>query len=278
MVKKSAIAIALLGSLYGTSASAVGTGLPWTVDESVVPGSVFNIFTVDSFDFSYKAVIEQANDGGLLNGDPFQEKGFFEVSSYKLGVATVSSQLNCIFTPFCYNMYGVFDISGTATATGGGIRATFTSATLSLYLDPDQNTTKSLPTSDGTFDGIIAGSVTLGGNIEDLLIGTATLLNVGEAHVFPGLANGDFEVVLGNWSLTSFGASYWSAPSPFYFRVNFDGNTTTITGASLTAPFFAKADGSGNAFFIPEPTSLALLGLGLFSLGASRRHSVLKKL
>jgi hypothetical protein len=96
----------------------------------------------------------------------------------------------------------------------------------------------------------------------------------GEAHVFGGLANGDFDTIL-NLSLTPFGQTFFTNPSPFYTLENFGGNTQTINGASLSSSFVASATGAGTELFlapVPEPETYALMLAGLGAVGFMARR------
>ena len=251
-MKKTLVAASVAGMLgVAAPAFAVGTGGTFSVDEGVVAGTPDNIVIADSFDFSYEATINQTIVGDFdFIGDTFTETGTFELSSYKDGITTQPAFLNAPAIAGGYGIVGDFTATGTAGITGVNITALFDTFLMNLYIDDNQ-------------DG--AG---------DTLLGTASLVpGEGVAHLFEGLANGDFEAVM-SVALTPFGETYFFDPNPFYIRLNYAGNTTTITGASTTESFEAEVDGSGNGFFqaVPEPAFIVLLGIGLLGLAFSSRR------
>lgn len=237
------------------------------VQEGSLDGNVDNLVTADRISFDYNATIIQTNTGGTLDGadDPFTEFGFFNKAAFANGGAAVPSQLNALGG---YGLYGLFEITGEAdlNSSGDGVAATFQTMTMTLWADLDQDTDLSLG---------VAG-VDVGDDADDVLIASYTL-NVGEANVFAGLANGDFDTTL-NITLTADGMAYFVSPSPFFSLESFGGNTETISNVSLTDSFTATATGGGIELFIevPEPATVALLGIGLLGLGLGSKRRVKK--
>lgn len=261
---------ALLASCAVAGALATGAASAepiFNAQEGVVgAGTIANLVIADRLTFGYQARIIQTIVGGSLAGadDPFTENGFLNKASFEMGAGNaVSSQLNAL-EPNGYKIYGVFTITGEADPFGAtGILATFANASLTLFIDRSSDTVLG-------FNG--ANAVTVANNVDDTAIANLTLVT-GEAHVFGGLANGDFDSIL-NFSLTPFGATYFVLPSPFFTLENFGGNTQTITGASLTSSFVATATGAGVELFlvVPEPTTLSIVGLALLGLGVVTRR------
>lgn len=214
-------------------------------------------------DFSYVALVNQTATNGT---GTFNEQGAGFFSSYRFpGLPDVVPNAGINTN---YKLYAVFIGDGTvAPTTGipGGITATFNNFNLRLFVDPNQN---SFVTASPV--GTVGGTVNIGGAADDILVGQSSGLVAGQAHAFPGLANGDFDVQVRFSPVGGF------LSGPFVLNLaiaDFNGVNTSLTGFSLGNFNSGRVDGSGNLSFtaVPEPSTLLLLGAGMAALGWFRR-------
>jgi hypothetical protein len=286
--RKTLLASAVTISLAAVSSGAMAQTFPnFTVDEASVGGGALpNLVTADKITGNYVEVATftpTTATGGTFNASLQWNAGQFVAND---GKTPVANQLGS-FSTNQYGLYALYQAGGIYTTSSGKTTFTFNPAatnTFSIFLDPNSDTTFTAPangsaawtTGNASDDRLIATGMPISG--QGTLDPTLTTCPAPGSTTVTGINCGSFGTA-STFVLNSDGSKYFVAPSPFYqlsFQSgqldNFAPSGTQTINGSLDVVF-------GNASAIPEPTSIALFGLGLGLLGfaASRRKSAKSK-
>jgi hypothetical protein len=201
--------------------------------------------------------------------------GWLQFTSFSLGAANIASGSSGLDfklgsapnTLTGYQLYLTFTLVADLTSgTLGGANSTYNLSSLNfnVYLDPNYDTTFT------NANATTATGATVSTGLADTLLGSGSI-KVGTAG-FDSLG-GAYLNSLVKYLNTAAGNAYFTAPVPFYTLAFNEFNNTTqgvIDNTALGLISITNASG-GTDFTIPEPETLALMGLGLLSMGVSLR-------
>jgi len=258
---------------FGVDPTANGLGTPI----SVIPGSGAK-FEANSIYGRSSARVQREG-----TTDTYTSKGYIRYDSFSFDVGDVSNVIDSTKSllgvdGIGYDLYAVFD--QTFTCTGGltvDTKCSIDKITLSLFADKGSDVDYLTATLDRD------ATVTGGG--DQLLLGTVSKVNTGSAGF--NEEGGAFQNVNTDLTLTDEGKAFFYSPNPFYtFAYSAFNNTTQgVTCDDITCAMPSVVainqetgitDFNGLPAEVPEPGSLALLGLGLLGLTAYRRKQAQK--
>jgi len=279
IVNKTASAAGLalaLGLVSQGSALADPTTFTWTPALAVPPlvgGPIVNANNIIVSDF---ADIHINNTTGAFTENAVLDFTQFQNTGNPIAVAGFGTTFSLYVTISAAGTSGGVPASGSGTSTNGN----FTSLTYTLWGNPNGFPTVTVPTGGApvitgntgafalAFGSLINGTTTLTAPAGGGFSPTANANLTFQACTAAGQDGG---ACIGNES------AFFTSPPPGNINLvvgNFSSTTTvtTLTPGSPTSFLDIRGGGGNLTIAVPEPSTLALLGSGLFALGAFVRR------
>lgn len=264
--------LAVAASLGFASSSVMAQAFPdFVVNESSIDGALARTFTADKITGNYVEVIT-FNANNTFDVSLRFNAGQFVAND---GSSPVASQLGGVSSNQ-YQLYALYQGSGTVTTTSAGTTFNFTpGGSLNVFSDSLSDTTFGQPangrtafsTANTADDRRLAFGQPISG--QGTLTPSASTCSAGGGS---GINCGSFGTGT-TFNLTDDGRNYFVAPTPFYqlsFQSgqlnNFNLSGTQVINGSLDIIF-------NRSNVVPEPGSVALVGLGLIGLMMGRRRN-----